>query len=121
MSDTRWHREAACYRLGGDLFDSDTWHSPALALCATCPVKMECATDALSRKSAEDCGIWGFASLAQRDRIRRRQTDLATVWSHNEQRLQKELVEKETAAQVSLFDELAQAEERRSKVELIFA
>jgi len=121
MSEARWRKQGACYRMGGDAFDYDTWHRPAFAICKDCPVKVECANDALSRKTAEDCGVWGFTSLAQRDRLRQKQTDLDTVWKHNEHRLQREIAkEQEELSQTSLFDALVDMPERLSTVDRLF-
>lgn len=121
MFDRSWQRQGACFQMGGTLFDEDTWHRPALEICRDCPVKRECADDALSRKTASDCGVWGFTSLSQRERLRQRQTDLDTVWKHNANRIDREVArEQEQLAQTSLFDELADMPERLSKVDRLF-
>jgi hypothetical protein len=121
MANDLWRKQAACYGMGGNAFDHDTWHRPALELCRTCPVKTECLGDALDRKQAADCGVWGFTSLAQRERIRQRHTTPQNVWSYNEQRIDRERAKEEEASlQSSLFADSAKTSERLVTVDRLF-
>lgn len=55
MSDATWDQHAACKPSDLDLFfppsygrSYRTWIEEAKAVCATCPVRAECLTDALA-------------------------------------------------------------------------
>ena len=121
MPEAAWRRQANCYRRGGDLFDHDTWHRPALELCRDCPVKRDCLEDALQRKQASDCGVWGFSSLAQRERMRQGHTTPQNVWAYNQQRIDREAEkERDAASRATLFDEAAATAERLATVDRLF-
>lgn len=69
-----WTDRAAC--LGSDpdwwfptLDDSDNHGRQAKAVCARCPVKLECLVDALKRN--EEAGIWGGAGEEYRRHLGR--------------------------------------------------
>lgn len=66
-----WSERAACKDLAGDIFfpDRGTSAAPAKAVCAGCPVRLECLDYAL--KAKERFGIWGGLSERERQRIRR--------------------------------------------------
>lgn len=76
-----WRQDAACRGADHDLFfHPDDERGPrrrhreaaAKAVCASCPVIMECRTWALD--VAEPFGIWGGLSAEQRDELRRHRT-----------------------------------------------
>lgn len=121
MSKVLWHRQAACYGLGGTTFDHDTWHRPALEMCRDCAVRDHCLSDALDRKQAADCGVWGFTSLAQRERIRQGHTTREKVWSYNSERIDRERAkELEADLQASLFVDDEQLAERLVTVDRLY-
>jgi len=71
-----WRHLARCRDTDPDLFFHPEGESPqsqrrrlstARQICATCPVKWECARFALD--SGEDFGIWGGMSEADRARL----------------------------------------------------
>ena len=72
-----WRREAACRDSDTNLFfpDSDNDAGPALAICASCPVRDECLEFALSTNQPD--GVWGGATETQRRRLRRRRRQAA--------------------------------------------
>ena len=67
-----WRQQAACRDADTELFfpESDADAGPALAICATCPVREACLDFALATNQAD--GIWGGATEAERRRLRRR-------------------------------------------------
>ena len=67
-----WKAEAACRDLETDLFfpENDAAAAPALAVCATCPVRDACLDFALSTRQHD--GIWGGMTETERRRVRRR-------------------------------------------------
>src|SRR5688500_4279298 len=79
--DTSWRADAACRDLPTALFFPDSESpadaSPALAVCAVCPVRADCLEFALASRQAD--GIWGGATEADRRRIRRRRREAATA------------------------------------------
>lgn len=61
-----WHEHAACR--GMDWFAM--WPSHALAVCRACPVRLDCATDAVRYETAEELppvGIYGIAAATRRN------------------------------------------------------
>ena len=69
-----WSQHAACAELGAPgMFPHDTdtegikW---AKQTCLTCPVMVECLTEALDR--GERFGVWGGLTTDERDTLRRR-------------------------------------------------
>jgi WhiB family redox-sensing transcriptional regulator len=72
-----WRHEAACRDFDTDVFfpDSDENAGPAIAICATCPVREQCLDFALSTNQAD--GIWGGTTETERRRIRRRRRPAA--------------------------------------------
>lgn len=67
--DTRWMRDAACKGSNPDLFFPTTGEDPrpAQRICATCPVKEQCADYGIG----EEMGIYGGLTGKQRERLRR--------------------------------------------------
>ena len=66
-----WAREGLCAQV-----DPEVWYPErgghshdALATCARCPVRAECADHALT--VGEEWGIWGGLTIAQRRRLRK--------------------------------------------------
>ncbi len=76
-----WYRKALC-KGQTELFYTDEPGRPSsvrlavpLAVCAACPVKEDCLTDALARR--EPYGIWGGTTPRQRSRMLG--VDLSTI------------------------------------------
>lgn len=70
----KWHREALCGEVGGDLWFPDKGESDheAKRICLACPVRTACLQDALD--TGEKHGIRGGLSGWQRNQIRRNKT-----------------------------------------------
>jgi WhiB family redox-sensing transcriptional regulator len=67
----RWQDQASCLGMDPDLFFPERGASTrdAKAICAACPVRVECLEFALS--NGEKFGIWGGMSERERRRVRR--------------------------------------------------
>ncbi len=67
-----WYARAACRGQGPDAFvqGGKTYYEPARALCATCPVRVECLDLALADHTL--IGLWGGTTDRERRAIRRR-------------------------------------------------
>lgn len=63
FSRPAWHADAACKGVDPELFFSSQPVDirSALALCSSCPVRENCAADAIER--GEEQGIWGGVAL----------------------------------------------------------
>jgi WhiB family redox-sensing transcriptional regulator len=72
--DVTWRARAACRDLDTSLFfpDSEADAEPALAVCASCPVREMCLEFALSTRQHD--GVWGGTTESDRKRIRRRRS-----------------------------------------------
>jgi len=72
-----WRQQAACRDSDTNTFfpDSDAQAGPALAICATCPVRDACLEFALETNQPD--GIWGGATETERRRMRRRRRHAA--------------------------------------------
>jgi hypothetical protein len=72
---TEWKLDAACRGMGPAMFFPDKGdreaERAALAICERCEVKRECLADALQHTYANDYGVWGGLTRAQRNRLRR--------------------------------------------------
>jgi WhiB family transcriptional regulator, redox-sensing transcriptional regulator len=70
-----WHHRAACRGMspkvfyGPDAPKDDSWADDAKAVCAICPVKEPCLTEALIR--GERYGVWGGLVPGERRRLLR--------------------------------------------------
>ena len=68
----RWQDDAACAEVGGDFWFPEVGNSRAVAaaraICADCPVRVECLRAALD--NGESFGIWGGLDLIERRRVR---------------------------------------------------
>jgi WhiB family redox-sensing transcriptional regulator len=84
-----WHRAAACRGLLGSpewaasFFPAsedggDNHGAQAKAVCATCPVWVDCLTEAVDAR--EKCGIWGGAGGAQLRELSRARRRGADAW-----------------------------------------
>lgn len=75
-----WKQHAACRGTNPELFypvAKDTPDIPrAKAVCARCPVRIDCLEHALN--AGEDFGIWGGLTEAERRRVTRGRTRLTT-------------------------------------------
>ncbi|HEX2274173.1 MAG TPA: WhiB family transcriptional regulator [Acidimicrobiales bacterium] len=67
-----WRAQAACRDADVNIFfpTTDEEAEPARAICATCPVRMECLEFALSTRQED--GVWGGLTEIERRRLRRR-------------------------------------------------
>lgn len=67
-----WKSDAACRDLDVDLFfpETEAASGPALAVCASCPVREACLDFAL--RTRQDDGVWGGHTETERKRLRRR-------------------------------------------------
>lgn len=74
-----WREDAACRTLDTAIFFPDTEEEsgPAVAVCASCPVREECLEFALLTR--QDDGIWGGLTETERRRLRRRRQEAARV------------------------------------------
>ena len=92
-----WRAEANCKGLPVDWFFPDkpvTMPPAAAELCGACPVRLDCLVDATFHD--EPFGIWGGATPAQRDRLRKiTRTNYRHAFSMNAVR---EVCEEELAA-----------------------
>lgn len=70
---------AACRGEDPALFYPERYESTteAKAMCASCPVRIDCLEYALSLPISDDHGIWGGLSERERDRIRSQRGGLA--------------------------------------------
>jgi WhiB family transcriptional regulator, redox-sensing transcriptional regulator len=74
MTRTDWFDDAACRDVDTDVFfpTSEAHADEAKAICATCPVRLECLEYALKTRPGD--GVWGGLTASERHRlIRRRQ------------------------------------------------
>jgi len=67
LMDRSWRELAACRGMGPDLFFGND-PADALAVCARCPVTLECA----QAGAGEEIGVWGGRQLGGRKVVRRR-------------------------------------------------
>ena len=72
-----WRLDAACRDLDTAIFfpDSEEDSGPALAVCASCPVRQACLEFALITR--QDDGVWGGLTETERRRLRRRRQEAA--------------------------------------------
>ena len=77
--DLTWRAKAACRDLDTEIFfpDSESEAAPALEVCASCPVRMECLEWAIATRQHD--GIWGGTTETERKRIRRRRSATKTA------------------------------------------
>ena len=66
-----WHAQAACRGMGPDPFFAGRGeaHRAALAVCASCPVRVECGEAAMADPTT--VGVWGGMNDQDRERARR--------------------------------------------------
>ena len=67
-----WRDRAACANVDPELFypEKGGKNDKAKAVCRGCPVKVECAKDALAM--GDRWGVWGGLSERERRRLKRR-------------------------------------------------
>ena len=67
-----WQRQAASRGMGTSMFVTGAGQGtpPAKAICASCPVRLECADFAMA--DPDTCGVWGGATRRDRREMRRR-------------------------------------------------
>jgi WhiB family redox-sensing transcriptional regulator len=67
-----WRAHAACRDADVNTFfpTTDEEAEPAKAICATCPVRLECLEFALATRQED--GVWGGLTETERRRVRRR-------------------------------------------------
>lgn len=70
-----WMAEAVCHDETELFFDNDNW-SPGRILCATCPVRVECGTQAMAEEQGVPveyrAGLRAYMTPAQRESVERR-------------------------------------------------
>lgn len=74
-----WQRRAACLGIDATVFLPDHEGPPqrqAIAYCADCPVRVDCATE----HAAEPHGIWGGISSTGRKQLRRAIYERTGTW-----------------------------------------
>lgn len=89
MTD-RWQTRAACRHKSDARWDFPRMTAWCAELCLSCPVRLECLTEALQRNFDDDVGIWGGTTVAQRDRIRRRRSTVSREWQLTEEWIDEE-------------------------------
>ena len=74
-----WRADAACRDADVAIFfpATDEEAAPARAICATCPVRVDCLEFALATR--EDDGVWGGLTETERRRLRRRRQATARM------------------------------------------
>lgn len=70
--DQRWRAVALCAQTDPDIFFPENGHNPWIAkrICAGCPVRVDCLTDALQH--GEPYGVRGGFTANERKHLRRR-------------------------------------------------
>lgn len=72
--DAEWRRRAACRGMEPDLWfphsEQPEDEAPAKAVCATCPVRLDCLEFALVTR--QDDGVWGGVGPRERRRMVKR-------------------------------------------------
>lgn len=74
LSMPEWHQRAACQGSNPDIFfpQKNRVALQARAICAICPVIVDCRETALALPPTEDYGMWGGMSRRERLAERRR-------------------------------------------------
>lgn len=72
-----WHASAPCASTDPDAFfpDEKEQAAPAKRICARCPYRAPCVTEAIER--GEQYGIWGGLSTRQFRKVRRELREVA--------------------------------------------
>ena len=77
--DYDWRQDGACRGADVNVFfpetEDDEAVAPAKAICASCPVRVECLEFALATR--QDDGVWGGLTETERRRLRRRRREAA--------------------------------------------
>jgi WhiB family transcriptional regulator, redox-sensing transcriptional regulator len=73
LRELTWQDDAACGTSDGDAWFPEKGGSTRLAkrVCRSCPVSSQCLEYAL--RTNEAFGVWGGLSLAERERLQRKQ------------------------------------------------
>ncbi len=80
--DGHWTSRASCgvgKVLPDDLFVEGAAQREARAVCAGCPVRLECLADALDSRA--DFGVWGGMTERERRALLRRRPEVSS-WRH---------------------------------------
>lgn len=91
--DGAWRQAAACRGLPLSIFYEDAWSdltqtpregglAQARAICASCPVQVQCLAGALARREAE--GVWAGTTPTERKRMVRKRLDAATALGYTD-------------------------------------
>ena len=69
LLEITWRTRGACNGLSPDIFfpESDDVAEEAVAICASCPVRIACLEHALASREKE--GVWGGTTARERRRI----------------------------------------------------
>lgn len=69
MAESKWWKSASCASVDPEIWFPEQGSSgtDAKIICASCPVRLECLTDAIDNDMTE--GIWGGLNPAQRHEV----------------------------------------------------
>lgn len=73
MSETTWRDDAICLGMDPELFVPEGKGRPAVEgvrVCMRCPVRRECAIEAVGNDPLGDHGIWGGTTDHHRSKVR---------------------------------------------------
>lgn len=78
-SDPRWRDEATCRQVDAEAFfpEAGANPNPARRVCAVCPVRVECLTDALNRRDIAYGVLGGLTPRERRELLRHQTTTTA--------------------------------------------
>ncbi len=78
-SDPRWRDDATCREVDAEAFFPEPGASPYAAkrVCAVCPVRVECLTDALNRRDIAYGVLGGLTPRERRELLRHQTTTTA--------------------------------------------
>ncbi|MDQ2709423.1 MAG: WhiB family transcriptional regulator [Actinomycetota bacterium] len=76
-SDRWWRDDAACQQVYADLFSPEVGQNPNAAkrVCAVCPVRVACLTDALDRHDTTYGVLGGTTPRERRELLRQQPAD----------------------------------------------
>lgn len=72
----RWRELALCRGADANLF-YEQHPQTAMAVCAGCPVAIECLAEAIDTPTRDDFGVWGGTGPRERRKLRKRLAVLA--------------------------------------------
>jgi hypothetical protein len=71
VSEPDWYRLAACAGKGHLFFDADSAPTAARLFCTSCPVRIECAAEAVRLIERDElaAGVWAGVNVAHSDAL----------------------------------------------------